>query len=109
MAAVSHPNIIFTYGGCWKEGIENTFLVMEYAEKGSFTDILQNNEFTWKNARRQILLGVAKAMSHLHHGLDRPLIHRDLVSTKTLRASNNTSQNTFPSYNLIKEYLFLNI
>lgn len=96
MIRYQHPSIIKFYGYSIKDfdDQDNVTIFMEYAEKGSLEDILQqfqvgkiDSNFT--NTKRQIILiGIARGMMFLHQ---HNIIHRDLKPGNIL-----LDQNYFP-------------
>ncbi|KAG4121917.1 hypothetical protein ERO13_D11G235800v2 [Gossypium hirsutum] len=84
---INHTNIIRLSGFCVHEG--NTYLVYEYADKGSVSDLLHSNKFqssftlSWKQ-RVQIAYDVADALNYLHNYINPPYIHKNLKSSNIL-------------------------
>ncbi|KAL6329856.1 hypothetical protein AAG906_037956 [Vitis piasezkii] len=62
-------------------------LVYEFMENGSLQNILCNNEeaerLDWI-VRLNVIKGVAKALSYMHHDCSPPVIHRDISSNNVL-------------------------
>ncbi|KAI4332709.1 hypothetical protein L6164_017595 [Bauhinia variegata] len=60
-------------------------------ERGSMEDMLKNDrealELDWPK-RAEIVKGVAKALSYMHHDCFPPIIHRDISSKNILLSSN---------------------
>ncbi|XVE62380.1 hypothetical protein DITRI_Ditri06bG0113900 [Diplodiscus trichospermus] len=84
---INHTNIIRLSGFCLHEG--NTYLVYEYADKGSVSDWLHSNKLktsftlSWKQ-RVQIAYDVADALNYLHSYINPPYIHKNLKSSNIL-------------------------
>ncbi|XP_073226028.1 uncharacterized protein [Cicer arietinum] len=89
MTETRHRNIVKLYGFCCK-GM-HTFLVYEYMDRGSLTDMLNDDkkalELDWYK-RVDIVKGVASALSYMHHDCSPLLIHRDISSKNVLLSSN---------------------
>ena len=82
---IRHRNIIEFYG--FSSFVENSFLVYEFMEKGSLRNILSNDEEAEKldwMVRLNVVKGVAKALSYMHHDCSPPIIHRDISSNNVL-------------------------
>ncbi|CAI9777112.1 unnamed protein product [Fraxinus pennsylvanica] len=94
---INHSHIIRLSGFCFHQGI--TYLVYEYAEKGSLSDWLQNNKMQhedsynstgildWKQ-RVQIAYDIVDALNYLHNFTNPPYIHKNLKSSNVLLDSN---------------------
>lgn len=90
---INHTNIIRLSGFCVHEGY--TYLVFEYAEKGSLRDWLTDrkkdrdgfNVLGWRQ-RVQISRDVADALNYLHHYANPPYIHKNLTSSNVLLDAN---------------------
>ncbi|KAA8514707.1 hypothetical protein F0562_017886 [Nyssa sinensis] len=81
-------------GFCVHEG--NTYLVYEYAEKGSVSDWLHDSKkrnqrygtsLSWKQ-RVQIAYDVADALNYLHNYTNPPYVHKNLKSSNILLDGN---------------------
>ncbi|WKA00339.1 hypothetical protein VitviT2T_018701 [Vitis vinifera] len=82
---IRHRNIIEFYG--FSSFVENSFLVYEFMEKGSLRNILSNDEEAEKldwMVRLNVVKGVAKALSYMHHDCSPPIIHQDISSNNVL-------------------------
>lgn len=44
MAGLRHPNIVLFMGSCFVPETKEMLLVMEYMEKGSLNDVINNNK-----------------------------------------------------------------
>ncbi|CAA2964193.1 LYK5 [Olea europaea subsp. europaea] len=97
---INHSHIIRLSGFCLHQGV--TYLVYEYAEKGSLSDWLQNNKMQnqdsfnsihstgfldWKQ-RVQIAYDIVDALNYLHNFTNPPYIHKNLKSSNVLLDSN---------------------
>ncbi|KAL9229049.1 hypothetical protein vseg_004565 [Gypsophila vaccaria] len=87
LGKIRHRNILKLYA-CLTRG--NTgLLVIEYMPKGNLSEALQREimatelELDWCK-RYTIALGVAKALSYLHHDCSPPILHRDVKSINIL-------------------------
>ncbi|OMO99808.1 hypothetical protein CCACVL1_03621 [Corchorus capsularis] len=88
---INHTNIIRLSGFCVHEG--NTYLVYEFADKGSVSDWLHSNKFqtsytlSWKQ-RVQIAYDIADALNYLHNYINPPYIHKNLKTSNILLDAN---------------------
>ncbi|XP_059636387.1 protein LYK5 [Cornus florida] len=89
---INHFNIIRLSGFCVREG--NTYLVYEYAEKGSLSDWLHfkgyqtsTTSLSWKE-RVQIAYDVADALNYLHNYTNPPYVHKNLKTSNILLDGN---------------------
>ncbi|CBI23746.3 unnamed protein product, partial [Vitis vinifera] len=85
LTQIRHRNIVKLYG--FSLFAENSFLVYEFMEKGSLRSILRNDEEAEKLdwiVRLNVVKGVAKALSYMHHDCSPPIIHRDISSNNVL-------------------------
>ncbi|XP_060671971.1 MDIS1-interacting receptor like kinase 2-like [Ziziphus jujuba] len=82
---VRHRNIIKLFGFC--SHTRYSFLVYEFMELGSLVKILSDNEkateLEWFK-RVNIVKGLAKATSYLHHECFPAIVHRDISSKNVL-------------------------
>ncbi|KAI3789116.1 hypothetical protein L2E82_01904 [Cichorium intybus] len=84
LSSIRHVNVVKLYCSITSE--DSHLLVYEYMPKGSLWDQLhtyQKTEMDW-NVRYEIAVGAAKGLEYLHHGCDRPVIHRDVKSSNIL-------------------------
>ncbi|KAJ7949542.1 putative Receptor protein kinase [Quillaja saponaria] len=83
-----HRNIVKLHGFC-STGM-HVFLVYEFMERGSLSDMLRNDkeamELDWPK-RVEIIQGVARALSYMHHDCVPPILHRDISSKNVLMCS----------------------
>ncbi|GER40231.1 leucine-rich receptor-like protein kinase family protein [Striga asiatica] len=84
LSSIRHINVVKLFCSISSEG--SSLLVYEYMSNGSLWDRLHNCrklELDWET-RYEIALGAAKGLEYLHHGCDRPVIHRDVKSSNIL-------------------------
>eukprot|EP01095_Lingulamoeba_sp_RSL-Kostka_P001500 TRINITY_DN12086_c0_g1_i1.p1 TRINITY_DN12086_c0_g1~~TRINITY_DN12086_c0_g1_i1.p1 ORF type:complete len:557 (+),score=118.40 TRINITY_DN12086_c0_g1_i1:74-1744(+) len=82
MKKLRHPNILLFMGAAKQP--PNICIIMEYMERGSLQDLLQDKDLDLSlDLRKQLLLGAARGMKYLHSS--KPMvIHRDLKSHNLL-------------------------
>ncbi|KAF8012960.1 hypothetical protein BT93_I0965 [Corymbia citriodora subsp. variegata] len=82
---VRHRSIIKLHGFCLHKRC--MFLVYEYMERGSLFCALREDieamQLDWAK-RLNIVWDIAHALSYLHHGCARPIVHRDISSKNIL-------------------------
>ncbi|PHT39557.1 hypothetical protein CQW23_18411 [Capsicum baccatum] len=85
VTGIKHRNIVNMYGYC--SHAQHSFLVYEYAERGSLSSILSNEveskKLDWLK-RVNIIKGVAFALSYMHQDCSPPFVHRDISSSNVL-------------------------
>jgi Leucine-rich repeat (LRR) protein len=84
LSSIRHVNVVKLYCSITSE--DSSLLVYEYLPNGSLWDKLHNSvkmELDWKT-RYEIALGSAKGLEYLHHGCEKPVIHRDVKSSNIL-------------------------
>ncbi|KAK4803590.1 hypothetical protein SAY86_003407 [Trapa natans] len=88
LSSIRHVNVVKLYCSITSE--DSSLLVYEYLPKGSLWDQLHmgvggggKTELDW-DARYEVALGAAKGLEYLHHGCERPVIHRDVKSSNIL-------------------------
>ena len=86
MTPLNHPNLVKLYGGCWNEGPDKLCLVLEFCPMGSLRTLMDGTKRlgTWADPRVNLALGIARCFKYLHHGLNDPVIHRDLKPDNVL-------------------------
>ncbi|KAI3755516.1 hypothetical protein L1987_55318 [Smallanthus sonchifolius] len=84
LSSLRHMNVVKLY--CSISSEDSNLLVYEYMPNGSLWDQLHINKkikMDW-SVRYEIAMGAAKGLEYLHHGCERPMLHRDVKSSNIL-------------------------
>lgn len=87
LSSIRHVNVVKLYCSITSE--DSSLLVYEYLPNGSLWDRLHSGAgeklggLDWET-RYEIAVGSARGLEYLHHGCDRPILHRDVKSSNIL-------------------------
>ncbi|BAT86950.1 hypothetical protein LR48_Vigan09g256600 [Vigna angularis] len=85
LSSIRHVNVVKLYCSITSE--DSSLLVYEFLPNGCLWDRLhtckEKSKMGWE-VRYDIALGAARGLEYLHHGCDRPVIHRDVKSSNIL-------------------------
>ncbi|KAH7446513.1 hypothetical protein KP509_01G060000 [Ceratopteris richardii] len=84
LGTLRHRNLVKLYGFCVQGNLYA--IVLEYLPKGSLQDWIYgpDAQIVSINMRLSIALDVAHGLAYLHHGLRRPMVHRDVKPSNVL-------------------------
>ena len=84
MTNLRHPNICMLMGASW-DTFSNIGFVLEWAEKGSLYDVLEDKTFelSWQDPLLRMAVGIVRGLQYLHTQTP-PIMHRDLKSLNVL-------------------------
>ncbi|EYU45252.1 hypothetical protein MIMGU_mgv1a025840mg, partial [Erythranthe guttata] len=85
LSEIRHRNIVKLFGFCLHKRC--MFLIYEYMEMGSLFCVLRDSneavELNWAK-RVNIVEGIARALSYMHHDCSPPILHRDISTSNVL-------------------------
>ncbi|CAN6339222.1 unnamed protein product [Urochloa humidicola] len=90
LSAIRHVNVVKLLCSITSEDGGASLLVYEHLPNGSLYDRLHGGNsgdgglvLRWSE-RHEIAVGAARGLEYLHHGCDRPILHRDVKSSNIL-------------------------
>uniref|UniRef100_A0A251TD51 Putative serine-threonine/tyrosine-protein kinase catalytic domain-containing protein n=1 Tax=Helianthus annuus TaxID=4232 RepID=A0A251TD51_HELAN len=91
LSDLKHTNIVSIIGFCNEK--DEKIIITTYAAKGSLKEHLNSPNLTWMQ-RLKICVGVARALSYLHHDEERgyAIIHRNINSSTILLDENHEAK-----------------
>ncbi|KAL9166992.1 hypothetical protein ABFS82_05G067100 [Erythranthe guttata] len=85
LSEIRHRNIVKLLGFCLHKRC--MFLIYEYMQRGSLFCVLRDSdeavELNWAK-RVNIVEGIARALSYMHHDCSPPILHRDISTSNVL-------------------------
>nr|CAD1841429.1 unnamed protein product [Ananas comosus var. bracteatus] len=87
LSSIRHVNVVKLYCSITSDG--SSLLVYEHLPNGSLWDRLHTaageklGTIDW-DTRYEVAVGAARGLEYLHHGCDRPILHRDVKSSNIL-------------------------
>ncbi|XP_012842090.1 PREDICTED: probable leucine-rich repeat receptor-like protein kinase At1g35710 [Erythranthe guttata] len=85
LSEIRHRNIVKLFGFCLHKRC--MFLIYEYMEMGSLFYVLRDSneavDLNWAK-RVNIVEGIARALSYMHHHCSPPILHRDISTSNVL-------------------------
>ncbi|CAA7399431.1 unnamed protein product [Spirodela intermedia] len=87
LSSIRHMNVVKLFCSITSE--DSSLLVYEYLSNGSLWDRLHSGDggklggLDW-DTRYEVAVGAAHGLEYLHHGLQRPILHRDVKSSNIL-------------------------
>ena len=79
VSKLRHPNIVQFLGACMDPDF---CLVIEFMDRGTLFDVVQQNSLTWK-LKASMITDIVKGMMYLHTRTP-PIVHRDVKSLNIL-------------------------